>query len=51
MLRPREDELRAQIREALGPERFERAVAAGAELSQPEAITVARELNSRDLRP
>jgi len=51
MLRPRENELRAQIREALGPERFEQAVAAGAELSQPEAIAVARELDSRDLRP
>ncbi len=50
MLRPREDDLRARIREALGPERFEQAVAAGAELSQPEAIAVARELDSRDLR-
>ena len=51
MLRPREDELRAQIRQALGPERFEQAVAAGAELSQREAITVARELHGADVRP
>ena len=50
MLRPREDELRAQIRETLGTDRFERAVAAGAELSQREAVAVAQELHGADVR-
>jgi hypothetical protein len=43
MLRRGEDELRAQIRDALGPARFEEVFAAGRELSQREAIAVARE--------
>jgi ATP/maltotriose-dependent transcriptional regulator MalT len=50
MLRPREEELRTQIREALGPERFADAFAAGAHLSQREAIAVARELDHADAR-
>jgi predicted ATPase len=44
MLRRGEDELSAQIREALGPERFEAASAAGAKLTQREALAVVREL-------
>jgi predicted ATPase len=50
MLRPREDELRAQIRDALGPQRFQEASAAGARLSQREAVAVAFELNPADAR-
>ena len=46
MLRRGEDELRAQIREALGPARFEEVFAAGRELTQREAIAVARELHA-----
>ena len=45
MLRRGEDELRTRIREALGPERFEHAFAAGTELNQRDAIAVARELH------
>jgi hypothetical protein len=45
-LRRGEDELRTQIREALGPDRFEDAFAAGTELTQREAIAVARELHA-----
>ncbi len=41
-----EDELRSQIREALGPDRFEDALATGTELTQREAIAVARELHA-----
>jgi len=51
MLRRGEDELRAQIREALGPERSEDAFAAGAKLSQRDAIAVARQLDRVDVRP
>lgn len=43
-LRPGEDELRTQIRAALGPDRFKDVFAAGTELTQREAIAVAREL-------
>jgi hypothetical protein len=50
MLRPREDELRARIREALGPERFQEAFAAGAQLSQREAVAVAFGLSHADAR-
>jgi hypothetical protein len=46
MVRRGEDELRAQIREALGPDRFEDAFTAGTELTQREAIAVARELQA-----
>jgi predicted ATPase len=51
MLRLGEKELRTQIREALGPRRFEEAFAAGARLSQREAITVAQELHSARSQP
>jgi predicted ATPase len=50
MLRDREDELRSRIREALGAERFETAFAAGAALSQREAIAVAQELDRPDVQ-
>jgi predicted ATPase len=46
MLRRGEDELRAQIREALGPDRFMDVSAAGTRLTQREAIAVARELQA-----
>jgi tetratricopeptide (TPR) repeat protein len=46
MLRPGEDELRTHIREALGPDRFDELLAAGAELTMREAVAVARELES-----
>jgi predicted ATPase len=49
MLRPREEELRTQIREALGPERFAEAFAAGADLSQGDAVAVAQDLDGPDL--
>jgi predicted ATPase len=45
MLRQGESDLRAQIGEALGPRRSDEAFAAGARLSQREAITVAQELD------
>ena len=45
-LRRGEDELRTQIREALGPDRFEDVFAAGTDLSQREAIAVARDLRA-----
>ena len=44
MLRRGEDELSMQIRAALGPDRFEEACAAGAKLTQREAIAVVEEL-------
>jgi predicted ATPase len=50
MLRLGENELRTQIREALGPRRFEEAFEAGARLSQREAITVAQELDAAGTR-
>jgi hypothetical protein len=43
MLRRGEDELRAQLRAALGPDRFEDVFAAGTRLNEREAIAVARE--------
>jgi predicted ATPase len=43
MLRRGERELRAEIREALGPDRFEKAFAAGTQLNQREATAVARD--------
>jgi hypothetical protein len=46
MLRRGESELRAQIREALGPDRFKDVSAAGTRLTQREAIAVARELQA-----
>jgi len=46
MLRGREDELKTQIREALGPDRFREEFAAGTELTQREAIALARELHA-----
>jgi predicted ATPase len=46
VLRRGEDELRTQIREALGPDRFEDAFADGTRLTQREAIAVARELHA-----
>ncbi len=45
-LRRGEDELRTHIREALGPDRFEDAFAAGTELNQREAIALARGLQA-----
>ena len=45
-LRRGEDELRTRIREALGPDRFEDVFAAGTELTQREAIAVARDLHA-----
>jgi hypothetical protein len=50
MLRRGEDELKAQIREALGPERFKEEFAAGAKLNQREAVAVAREIGGADVR-
>jgi hypothetical protein len=44
MVRGGEDELRAQLRAALGPDRFEDVFAAGTRLNQEEAIALAREL-------
>jgi hypothetical protein len=46
MLRRREDELKTQIREALGPDRFREEFAAGTELTQRGAIALARELHA-----
>jgi predicted ATPase len=46
MLRQGENELKAQIREAIGAPRFEEAFDAGAQLSQREAITIAEELHA-----
>ena len=45
-LRRGEDELRTQIREALGPDRFEDLFAAGTGLTEREAIAVARDLHA-----
>jgi hypothetical protein len=44
MLRRPEAELVAQVREALGTDRFEQAFAAGSELDQQEAVAAARDL-------
>jgi predicted ATPase len=46
VLRRGEDELRTQVREALGPDRFEDVFADGTRLTQREAIAVARELHA-----
>jgi hypothetical protein len=47
MLRRGEDELRARVRAALGPDRFADVFAAGTRLNQREAIAVAREIAGR----
>jgi hypothetical protein len=47
MLRRDEDELMAQVRDALGPERFEEVFAAGTRLNQREAIAAASDLAER----
>jgi hypothetical protein len=44
MLRRPEAELVAQIRPALGMERFDQAFAAGSELDQQQAVAAARDL-------
>jgi Tetratricopeptide repeat len=46
VLRRGEDELRTQVREALGPDRFEDVFADGTRLTQREAIALARELHA-----
>jgi len=43
MLRPTETELVAQLRQALGADRFDQAFSAGSRLSQREAVAVVRD--------
>jgi hypothetical protein len=43
MLRPTETELMAQLRQALGADRFDQAFSAGSRLSQREAVAVVRD--------
>jgi hypothetical protein len=51
MLRRGEAELVAQVREALGAERFAEVFAAGTRLSQREAVSVARDRNGTRAKP
>jgi hypothetical protein len=43
MLRPTEAELTAQLRQALGADRFDQAFAAGSRLNQREAVAAVRD--------
>ena len=43
MLRPTKTELMAQLRQALGPDRFDQAFSAGSRLNQREAVATARD--------
>jgi predicted ATPase len=43
MLRPTNTELMAQLRQALGPDRFDQAFSAGSRLNQREAVATARD--------
>jgi hypothetical protein len=50
MLRRREAELVAQVRQALGTDRFDQAFAGGARLTQREAVAVVRDRRGADTR-
>ena len=45
-----EGERAAPVREALGPDRFDELFAAGAGLSQQDAVTAARRRHDQDVR-
>ena len=50
MLRPTETELMAQLRQALGADRFDQAIAVGSRLNQREAVAAVRDRHGADRR-